>query len=365
MNLADFQSMFAGTPYTRQAAPGILSGQPASGGPLSGGGYSLASFLDPQVALPIAAQLMAGRNLQQSLAGGLAAAGPALADAQKRKALNGWFKAKSSGDPAALEQATNDLFAAAPDLAEKYVGSQIAPAPVDLTAEQKNYRAGLKDPKFAAYEKSLHPTMDEDSPLNTGRWTLAANRAVAPYTKLSAYNLIQNAQPYMSRIAAMENLPSGSLGDRELLDTMTKLATGGNQVTEAQVNTVLRGQSLADKINVWQKYMSENGGVLSDDQRRQIQAIAHAVYGGYQKLYQPIYDAAIKSMKDRGIPEKFWGAIPDLNALSGGAGIDFSTGSPTGGGQPSLQTINDPAEAMKLPSGTHFLTPDGREKVRP
>ena len=96
MNLADFNARWmypdqptVMPPYT---GGGILGGgeqQPS--GILGGGGFS--QLLDPQVAIPIAAQLIGGRNFQQSLSGAAAAAAQAIPDAKRRAALNAWIKA--------------------------------------------------------------------------------------------------------------------------------------------------------------------------------------------------------------------------------------------------------------------------------
>lgn len=50
--------------------------------------------------------------------------------------------------------------------------------------------------------------------------------------------------------------------------------------------------------------------------------------------------------------------------LSGGAPEAASPAAPAAGGQGPVR-VNSPQEAMALPPGTHFITPDGRTKVRP
>lgn len=87
----------------------LLSGQ-QSPGPLSG-------IMDPSVMLPIAAQIMAAPTFRQSLAGGAAAAGPAIVDMRKRQAVNAWLKARSGkGD---LSPEMVQFIQSSPDLAEK------------------------------------------------------------------------------------------------------------------------------------------------------------------------------------------------------------------------------------------------------
>lgn len=328
MNMYDFNDRFNGGILGEQPAPfvpfGGYGGQPAQT-PKSG----LSDFL-PMLGNVISSGLAGGRNFQAGLAEadrGAAQIKAKRADDATKTAINNWMKAGSPRDP--NHPALRALFDAAPVLAEKYAMQQMAPTGQDLTAEQKNYRAGLQDPNFKDYQEHMRPGLDENNPLNVRRWTLSANAAVKPYTELSAYKLVANAAPFLSRIEAVQDAP-GSVSDQELLDSVTKLNTGGNQVTEAQVNLVLKGRSLQDQINVWSNYMAANGGVLSDDQRKQLRDVAHAVYKGYQKMYQPIRDAAVKQLKGRGIPEAYWGAIPDLNSLSQAAGI-ATDGQPAAG----------------------------------
>ncbi len=89
-------------------------------GPLSG-------IMDPAVMLPIAAAIAGSPNAQQSLAAGLGGVGAAIPNIRKRAALNAWLKAKSSGDPAALQQATQLLSQADPAFAESMVAAQVTP----------------------------------------------------------------------------------------------------------------------------------------------------------------------------------------------------------------------------------------------
>lgn len=155
-------------------------------------------------------------------------------------------------------------------------------------------------------------------PIDISRYALAATRIAKNFLELPAYKLLSNAGPMLARIEGAISIP-GSVSDNDLLDSVIKLNTGGQAITEAQVNTILKGRSFADEANVWRKKLAK-GGVLSDDQRKQLINLSNAVYKNYQKLYQPVYDAATKKLESSGIPEEFW-TIPDLNALSDAAGV--------------------------------------------
>src|ERR1019366_356887 len=162
------------------------------------------------------------------------------------------------------------------------------------------------------------------SPIASSRFATASNRITTNFINLPQYQLTANGLPYLQRIqAAMQN--PGSISDQDLLDSLTKLNTAGNAISDAQVKLITGGQSFSDMASVFSNKFG-NGGTLSDSQRQQIQKIATAVFANYQKGYQPVYDKVTAQLKAAGIPQAFW-TIPDLNNLSGQAGGGGSSGS--------------------------------------
>lgn len=159
------------------------------------------------------------------------------------------------------------------------------------------------------------------SPLAASRFTTAANKMTSKYIDLPQYQLTANGLPYLQRIDAAMKTP-GSVSDQDLLDSLTKLNTAGNAISDAQVKLITDGRSLSDAVSVAKNHLL-NGGVLSGSQRQQIQSIAKAIFANYQKGYQPVYDKATKELQAAGIPEPFWG-IPNLNQLT--EEIDKGTG---------------------------------------
>ncbi len=151
------------------------------------------------------------------------------------------------------------------------------------------------------------------SPMASSRLTLAASRITKQFTDMSAYKLTADGKPYLERIQAALATP-GSVSDQDLLDSLTKLNTGGNAVTDAQVKVITDGKSFSDMASTFANKF-KNGGVLSPNQRQQISTIANAIYSNYAKNYQPIYEQAAKQLTDAGIPKSFW-TIPDLNSIN-------------------------------------------------
>lgn len=195
--------------------------------------------------------------------------------------------------------------------------------PMAIRSQVSNFLGGELDTK--------------DSPIVAQRQTLASSRITAPYTKLSQYQLAADAQPYIQRMAAAAKHP-GSIGDADLLDSLIKLNTGGNAITEAQASLVTGGRSFGDSVNVMSNKL-KNGGVLSDSQRQQILAMGKEIASNYQKGLKPIYERATKQLKDANIPERYW-TIPDINSfaeLSGfGGGASGATNSHSSAKQPTV-----------------------------
>lgn len=173
---------------------------------------------------------------------------------------------------------------------------------------------GLRD-AVSRYIDTLGP--DQFTPLAIRRYTMDSNAIVANYINQPSYTMVSNALPYLTRIDAATQNP-GSVSDQELLDSLTKIDTGGGVITDAQVKLITDGQSWSDALNVL-KNKAANGGVLSTKQRAEMVQLAHSVYQGYQKVYQPLYNEATTKLQGAGIPKSMW-TIPDLNSLSAQSG---------------------------------------------
>jgi hypothetical protein len=182
------------------------------------------------------------------------------------------------------------------------------------------------------------------APIAANRFSRASTAIISNYEKLPQYQLTANGLPYLQRIDAALQTP-GSVSDQDLLDSLTKLNTAGNAVTDAQVKVITEGKSFADTVNVFANRF-KNGGVLAPNQREQIHQIAQAIYANYQKGYQPVYDQVAKKLRDSGIPEPFW-SLPDLNNLAASAGYPMQGSSPTP--EPSAQS-QMPARSAAAPA---------------
>lgn len=152
------------------------------------------------------------------------------------------------------------------------------------------------------------------TPLAGQKFATESNRIVNNFVKLPAYQAASQAQVYLPRIQAAFNNP-GSIGDAELLDSIVKINTSGNAVTDAQVHLVTGYSSYGDQLNVLKNKLNSKGGALSDQQRKELYNIAQETISGIQNQYQPIYQQATNQLDSAGVPKAFW-TIPDLNTLT-------------------------------------------------
>ncbi len=111
------------------------------------------AMLDPQVALPIAAALMGGRTLRDSLAGGMAAAAPGMTQMKQRSAVNAWLAAGAPKDP--NHPAMKALMDANPALGVKYAADKLTPQASDMPASVQEYQYGLAHPDYAEQQLKL------------------------------------------------------------------------------------------------------------------------------------------------------------------------------------------------------------------
>lgn len=152
------------------------------------------------------------------------------------------------------------------------------------------------------------------SPLNKGRLSRNANTALKSYLASPVYQNVSNGAVYLSRIsAAMQN--PGSISDLDLADSIIKINNGGGQVTEAQLNTYFQGQSFADRFAVAGDKLTSKGGVLSPDQRQDLQNLAQQVFNQYKNQYEQLYVQAGQNLEGQGIPINYLANMPDWTSF--------------------------------------------------
>lgn len=145
------------------------------------------------------------------------------------------------------------------------------------------------------------------------RLTGAASAITQDYTTSPEYQVVANAAPYLNKINSDMQIP-GSVSDQSMLDAITKLDTGGNAITEGQLQTLTGGRSIGDTLSVFQKKLSK-GGVLSNSQRNQISQIAQSVYSNYEQTLAPLYQQTLSNLSANGLDPSQAGLLDFSNII--------------------------------------------------
>lgn len=149
--------------------------------------------------------------------------------------------------------------------------------------------------------------------------TRQTNSALKQYVDSPLYQNVSSAATYFAKLYAGLNNP-GSIGDPDIIDSLVKINTGGQgQITEQQYAAYAQGQTWADKFQVVQGKVVAKGGTLAPDQRTGIAKLAQDTFANYQSEYETMYVQAMRNLDNQGIPDAFWGNMPDWSGLIGGA----------------------------------------------
>lgn len=185
------------------------------------------------------------------------------------------------------------------------------------------------------------------SPKAITQYTMGSKKITDSYIKHPTYQLFAGSAPMLARIDAAQK--GGAVSDQDLLDSITKLNTGGNAVTEAQISSILGGQTYRNKINATLSRIAGKGGILSPQDRVEIRDLAHEVFEKYKAGFRPLYNEVTGKLRGANIPETFW-TIPNLESLSDqylsatGAGPSVVGGMSKENGGPTISASDAQAE---------------------
>ena len=209
-------------------------------------GGTFAAFQSPEDGLKAATQLLTSSSY----------AGLTVDAAMRRWSNNGYGAEVAPGINANQKMSSlskDQLNTLVGDMAQRESGSTIQTTSTSDVVQ--SYVDGIKNGTVtsiaqvpAAYKSLVSVAMSNqgvESPLGDQRWVKTANGIVANYIALPGYSLTANGLPYLQRIAAAEANP-GSVSDQDLLDSLTKLNTAGNAITDAQVGLITGGKSFSD-----------------------------------------------------------------------------------------------------------------------
>lgn len=148
--------------------------------------------------------------------------------------------------------------------------------------------------------------------------TRQANAALSQYVNSPTYKNVSAAATYLAKLNAGLQNP-GSIGDPDIIDSLVKINTGGQgQITEQQYNAYAQGATWADRFQVVQGKVVAKGGTLSPSQRSEIAKLVGDTLDQYRAQYSSLYVQAMKNLDNQGIPDAFWGNMPDWSQMISG-----------------------------------------------
>lgn len=157
-------------------------------------------------------------------------------------------------------------------------------------------------------------------------------------------------------VKAAANDPSAA-GDLSMIFAYMKMLDPTSVVREQEFANAQNAAGVPDRIrNQWNKVL--NGERLNPDQRKDFITQARKVYEIRKQRNQAVVKRYTEIAKRNNVnPDD---VVGDMSVYEAG---QAQTQQPQQASAPVR--VSSPQEAMKLPSGTVFITPDGRQKVRP
>lgn len=182
----------------------------------------------------------------------------------------------------------------------------------------------------------------------------AARKVAAPLRKeFRSLESVKALETSLPLIKSAEKAPDTGYGDLQLIYTAGKVLDPGSVVREGELALTVAAGSPLQRIIGKTRFTTEQGGRLTPKTRQQIVEMLNERVGAYQQAYDQDREVYTQYATEAGL---------DPVAIVGKHPNDaYGRKSPKAG----IVRVTTPEEAMKLPSGTRFVTPDGREKVRP
>lgn len=182
----------------------------------------------------------------------------------------------------------------------------------------------------------------------------AARKVAAPLRKeFRSLESVKALETSLPLIKSAEKAPDTGYGDLQLIYTAGKVLDPGSVVREGELALTVAAGSPLQRIIGKTRFTTEQGGRLTPKTRQQIIEMLNERVGAYQQAYDQDREVYTQYATEAGLdPVTIVGKHPN---------DAYGRKSP----KAEIVRVATPEEAMKLPSGTRFLTPDGREKVRP
>ena len=191
-------------------------------------------------------------------------------------------------------------------------------AGVDAAAKQLARRVASSSSSGTGGSSDTSSPPAQFSAMNSSRWSTVLQKIVTQQygtgnNPVQIYN--QSAQP-MNRIAQSLQMsldpsnPNKAASDLDLVDSYVQIARGGQNLTEAQVSTLLGGLGVSAQFDVASQKIT-GSGILDDGTRQSIADLANNIYKGQYSLAQQAVTQINEQASQEGIPAQFEMRIQD------------------------------------------------------
>lgn len=182
----------------------------------------------------------------------------------------------------------------------------------------------------------------------------AARKVAAPLRKeFRTLESVKAFETSLPLIKSAEKAPDTGYGDLQLIYTAGKILDPGSVVREGELALTVAAGSPLQRIIGQTRFTAEKGGRLTPQTRQQILGMLNERVSAYEQAYNQDRETYAQYAKDAGLDEQSIVGKHPTEAYGKSAKREGPV------------KVSTPEEAMKLPSGTQFMTPDGRLKVRP
>lgn len=168
--------------------------------------------------------------------------------------------------------------------------------------------------------------------LTTSRYASAINsviRQIYPTNK-NPIQLYNNSAQVINRIeesykiASDPNNKNKGAADLDLVDAYVSIARGGQQITEAQVDTLLKSLGIKAKFDITTQKITGTG-ILDGGTRKSLYDLSYNIFGGQKKLAEQGMQTINQRLRQAGVPDSMLFMSPDEigdpSSYSQGGGI--------------------------------------------
>lgn len=210
----------------------------------------------------------------------------------------------------------------------------------DKTAQLGAQRIAQGEQRIIIQQQAQPSLLDSRDALTASRYSSIVNSTIKSYysTNKSPIQAYNNSSQVINRVDEAYKLASDpknknkAAPDLDLIDSYVSIARGGQNITEAQVDTLLGGLGIKAKFDVNTQKIT-GSATLDNGTRKSLVDLSKNIFEGQKKLANESVDKINKDLTRRKVPSDFLLSGPDEigdpSQLGGGAlvnGKHYDTG---------------------------------------